>query len=308
MRIVIVGSGGVGGYFGGVLAQAGYDVTLLARGDHLAAIKAHGLKIETPDGAVLNPPIKAIGLDDSIDPCDLVVVAVKGWQLDDAIPQIQKVSDENSVILPLLNGIDATDILRAGLSDRQVASGLCGIIAAIKEPGVISHIAVDPFLTFGVGSESNIPASSLEKIKSALETAGVNTQVSDDIELSMWQKFLFICPLSAVTSVARATIGKVRSIPETRELLHQCIDEVISVGCASEVELTDEHRCIVLEQIANAPEDGTTSMQRDIIGSRRSELETQLGAVINRGVAHGLSTPALSFAYSALLPQELAVH
>ncbi len=307
MRVAIVGAGGVGGYFGGVLSQAGCDVTLLARGDHLAAIKARGLKVETPDGDVLTPPVKAIGLAESLDPCELVIVAVKGWQLDDAIPKIHKLSKKSSVILPLLNGIDATDVLRAGMPDRQVVYGLCGIISAIKEPGVIRHIAIDPFLTFGVESDSKIPQMSLEKIKAALDVSGVKVELSSNIQLALWKKFLFICPLSAVTSIARATIGKVRSIPETCELLHQCMDEVISVGQACQIKLTIEHRDEVLRMVANAPEDGTTSMQRDVTGARPSELETQLGAVIKLGKKHAVPTPALSFIYGALLPQELAV-
>ena len=307
MRIAIVGAGGVGGYFGGVLAQAGHDVTLLARGDHLAAIKANGLKVETSDGQVIAPPIKAIGLIENTDPYELVIVAVKGWQLDDAIPQIHKLSDKDSIILPLLNGIDATDVLQAGLLDRQVIFGLCGIIAAIKEPGVIKHIAVDPFITFGIDGESNVPQQSLEKIKAVLDASGVKAEISDDIQLSLWRKFLFICPLSAVTSVSRATIGEVRSVPETRELLCQCIDEVISVGQAGQVGLNDEHREDVLDMIDSALEEGTTSMQRDVMSSRPSELETQLGAVIRLGRTYGVSTTALSFIYSALLPQELAV-
>lgn len=306
MRVAVVGAGGVGGYFGGVLAQAGHDVTLLARGDHLAAIKAHGLKIETLGGDVLNPTVAAIDMNDNIDPCDLVLVAVKGWQLGDVMPQIQKLSDENSVVMPLLNGIDATEILRDGLTDRQVVSGLCGIIAAIKEPGVISHIAVDPFVTFGMEAESDTSPEILDNIKAAFDKTGVKTEISADIQVSLWQKFLFICPLSAVTSIARANIGTVRSVSETCALLYQCIDEVIDVGQASGVDLTNEHREGVLKMIAYAPEEGTTSMQRDIASARPSELETQLGVVIRRGKAQGISTPILSFAYGALLPQELA--
>ncbi len=306
MRVAIVGAGGVGGYFGGVLALAGQDVTLLARGDHLAAIKANGLKIETPTAELLAPKLTAIGDAEACEPCDLVIVAVKGWQLADVMDQIQRLSHERSVILPLLNGVSATDQLRAGLSNRQIASGLCGIIAALKAPGLIHHIAVDPFITFGVNDSAEVPPEELEKIKSTFETAGVTTKISDNISLSLWRKFLFICPLSAVTSVARATIGEVRSTVETSTLLHQCIDEVIEVGNALNIELSFEHRNEVLKQIDNAPAHGTTSMQRDIVGGRHSELETQLGAVIRLGKSCNLTTPALSFIYAALLPQESA--
>ena len=311
IKIAVVGAGGVGGYFGGVLALAGYKVTLQDKGDHLAAMRAGGLTVETIDGRALCPSVVAIGPNESCAACDLVIVSVKGWELASVTDQIRNLSHEKSVILPLLNGIDCSETLQAALPDRIVVGGFCGINSTIKAPGVIKHIALKPFVTFGTATYGattmpTVAPDVLGDIKSAFEAADVKTTVSQDIVLSIWQKFLLICPLSAVTSVARVTIDEVLANPETAELLNQCLQELTTVGLANEVALTDRDQTAVLEQIAGAPAGATTSMQRDIIASQPSELDTQLLSAISVARNCGVATPALSFIYSALIPQERA--
>lgn len=306
MKIAVVGAGGVGGYFGGVLALADNDVHLLARGAHLKAIKDNGLQIETQNQQLLEPELAVTDSAESIGHADLVIVAVKGWQLDDAIPAIRLLCHTDTLILPLLNGVNAPSTLQKALPDQKTLGGLCGIISHIKSPGLIQHIGIDPFITFGVVADNPINKAKLSELKSVFENADINTTLTEDITLAMWRKYLFICPLSAVTSVTRATIGRVRSTPESLYLLEQAVDELMNVGQAIGVQLTDEHRQTVMKSVMTAPEDGTTSMQRDIMAGRNSELDTQLGHAIRIADKANCSIPTLSFLYGALLPQSMS--
>lgn len=303
MKIAVVGAGGVGGYFGGLLALADNDVHLLARGQHLQAIKDHGLQIETQSKQILKPQVTATDSAEAIGSADLVIVAVKGWQLEEAIPSIKLLCHANTVILPLLNGVNAPSVLQKALPEQLTSGGLCGIISRIKSPGLIQHIGIDPFITFGSTDNKSIDNSQLSALNTVFEKADFKTTHSNNITLAMWRKYLFICPLSAVTSVTRVTIGQLRRIPESMALLEQAVDELKGVGQAAGVDLTDKHRDAVLANVMSSPEEGTTSMQRDIMAGRTSELDTQLGHAIRLADKYGCSIPALSFLYSALLPQ-----
>lgn len=306
MKIAVVGAGGVGGYFGGILALAGHDVQLLARGQHLQAIVESGLQLETLDNKILTPPITATNSAESIGPSDLVIVAVKGWQLEEAVESIRVLCHPDTMILPLLNGVSAPSTLKQALPRQLVLGGLCGIISHIKSPGLIQHVGIDPFITFGPIEEDVFDDYRLSELEGIFEQAEINGRLSNNITLAMWRKYLFICPLSAVTSVTRATIGTVRSVPESFELLQQAVTELMRVGQSIGVELTNEHHKIVMEQVMASPAAGTTSMQRDVMADRPSELDTQLGHAIRLARENGCSVPALSFLYGALLPQAIA--
>lgn len=310
MKIAVLGSGGVGGYFGGMIAHAGHQVHFIARGPHLDAIRANGLVLEKPNGDRINVQVEASDSIETAGAADLVIVAVKGWQLQSSLPMIAGLCRPDSVVLPLLNGIDAPAILAAGLPSTTVLGGLCGIIAYIAEPGVIKHVAIDPFVIFGAleGVTTFDPAvdknKKLADIQQALGSADFRATLSDDVRLAMWRKYLFICPLSAVTSVARSPIGSVRDTAETHDLLDTLIDETIAVARAEGVVLTGQHRDAVKQQILNGPAEGTTSMQRDIQSGRPSELETQLGCLVRLAEANKVEAPLATTLYGVLKPQE----
>lgn len=310
MKIVVIGAGGVGGYFGGMLAAAGVDVTLVARGAHLQSIQQHGLRIEHPHGQQSKVELKTqdstAASEAAATDVDLVIVSVKGSQLEEAGELIHQLYNPGAMVLPLLNGITAPDILRQKLPNHQILGGLCGIIAQIKEPGVIKHVGIEPFITFGSIEHNTSLDERLKTIHSTFEQAQFKSTVADNIQLSMWRKFIFICPLSAATSVTRATIGELHSIPESMQLFEQLLDETVAVGVASGIPLTGDHRDHVVKQVSNSPKGGTTSMQRDIRDGKPSELETQAGAVLRLGEQYSVPTPAMSLVYRALLPQEIA--
>jgi len=310
VKIAVLGAGGVGGYFGGMLAHAGHQVHFIARGQHLDAIKANGLVIENPDGDRLSVQVEASDSIASAKGADLVIVAVKGWQLESSLPLIADLCGSDTIVLPLLNGIEAPEILADGLPTVSVLGGLCGIIAYIAEAGVIKHAAIDPFIIFGAlknvtrfdsAAEQDKKLAEIEKTLAASDFKATH---ADDVRLAMWRKYLFICPLSAVTSVARATIGAVRDTPETLALLDTLIDETIAIGRSEGVELTTEHRDSVKQQILNSPAEGTTSMQRDIQSGRPSELQTQLGCLVRLAGANKVKAPLATTLYGVLKPQE----
>jgi len=228
--------------------------------------------------------------------------AVKGWQIQDAIEKIKPLMGKHTQVLPLLNGVEASSELSELLNSQNVLNGLCGIIAKIAAPGRIQHIAIDPYIK--LGETGNTTSKQTLGLKSALEDTGINVEIPDDIQRDVWLKYIFIAPLSGVTAVTRATPGLIRSIPETRAMLHSAIAESIEVGKALGVALNEADLQNTIDLIDSIPADGSTSMQRDVEAGYPSELETQTGAIVNLAKQFNLPVPVNEFIYSALIPQE----
>ena len=300
MKVAIVGAGGVGGYFGAVLANHGHEVHLIARGKHLEAIRNKGLFVSSPNGDFHVSALNATDSPSDAGIADAVIVAVKGWQLEEVVPLIASLSGPDTLILPLLNGVEAADTLNNQLKNGVVLHGLCGIIAKIDAPGKISHIAIDPFVKFGTMDNS----VELGDLKNVFNDSGVDAEIPTDIARAIWMKFLFIAPLSGVTSLTRATMDIVRTLPETREMLFSAITEAMCVGKSMGIKLNQDDVDRTLAMIDNTPVGGTTSMQRDVQAALPSELETQTGAIVRLGGKHLVETPVNTFIYNALLPQE----
>lgn len=304
MKFAIFGTGGVGGYFGGRLAEAGEDVTFIARGAHLAAIRKNGLTVESAAGDFRVFPAQATDDPASIGPVDAVVVAVKAWDVKRAAAAMRALVGPETVVIPLENGVEAPDELAAALGAAAVLGGLCKIFAYISAPGVVRHAGVDPSLAFGEmdGSESG----RVRRLRTVFRRAkGVAVEEPRDIRVALWQKFVFIAAFSGVGSVTRSNAGGIRSSPETHAMLRECMREAQEVGRARGVALasdTFEKTLAFFDQ--TLPEDATSSMQRDIQEGRPSELEYQNGAIVRLGRAAGVPTPVNEFLYGALLPQE----
>lgn len=229
MRIAIVGVGGVGGYFGGRLAQAGHDVFFIARGDHLAAMRSHGLRVQSIAGDFWLPDVKATDQPAEVGPVDLVIVGVKGWQVREAAYAMQPLIGPETAVLPLLNGVDAPTELAEVLGAEHVLAGLCRIIAYRAAPGVIVHAGVNPpSIDFGELDNRHTPR--LARIQAALEGAGIRAFIPENIHVALWQKFMLICAWSGFGAATRAPIGVWRSLPETRPLVERCLQEVVDVA------------------------------------------------------------------------------
>jgi 2-dehydropantoate 2-reductase len=305
MRFAIFGSGGVGGFFGGKLAQAGHDVTFIARGKHLVAVKENGLRVESIMGDFVIQP--AIATDDprQVGVVDVILVAVKAWDMSAAAEAMKPMVSEETVIIPLENGVDAPDQLSSALGREHVLGGLCRISVFVSEPGIIRHVGVPPYIAFGeLDNHKTKRVESLKAIFSNLE--GISVEAPEDIHKALWEKFVFIAAVSGVGAVTRQPIGIFRVVPETRAMLVSALQEVVAVGRARGVAL-DENTAdgILTTIIDNAPEGTIASMQKDIMEGSRSELGAQNGAVVRMGKELGIPTPVNAFIYASLLPMEL---
>lgn len=304
MRIAIYGAGGVGGYFGGRLAQAGEDVTFIARGEHLTAIERDGLRIDSVAGDFHIVPAKVTDDPGSIGHVDCVIVAVKAWQVADVAEAMRPMIGPDTFVVPLENGVEAADHLADALGHDHVVGGLCGILAWREGPGHIRHAGIDPFVR--IGELDNRSSERTQRLKAAFEKAtGVRAEIADDIQVAIWSKFLFICAMSGIGSITRAPIGVTRALPDTRRMIEQILEEIYRVGLATGVSLPNDAVAKALKFIDALPEKSTASMQRDIMAGYPSELEAQNGAVVRLGIEHSVSTPVNDVIHAALLPQEM---
>lgn len=303
MRIGIFASGAVGSYFGGRLALAGEEVTFIARGAHLNAILERGLRVESIKGDFTIYPARATDDPRQAGPVDYVLVAVKAWQMEEAAQAMRPMVGPETAVVPLSNGVEAPGQLAAALGGSHVLGGLCRISAFIAGPGLIRHVGIEPIVTFG---ELNRQSSRrAERLLQAFERAGVKANIPEDIQVAMWEKFIFIAAISGVGAVTRAPAGALRSVPETRDLLLQALWEIADVAWKRQVNLATDIADRTLAFIDDMQADVLASMQRDIMEGRPSELETQNGAVVRMGREIGVPTPANTFIYQSLLPQEL---
>ena len=303
LRIAVFGTGAVGGYFGGRLAQAGEDVQFIARGRHLDAIREHGLRVSSIDGDFVIHPARVTDDPSAMGAVDVVLVAVKAWQVPDAAEAIRPLVGERTFVVPLQNGIEAPGQLADVLGARRVLGGLCRLLTFIEGPGHIRHAGVAPYIAFGELDGSS--SARVESLRQAFARArGVTVEVPPDIRAAMWSKFVFIAAVGGIGAVTRAPVGVVRSQPESRRLLQQSLEEIYAVGVASGVALPSNTVADILAYIDTMPADATASMQRDVVHGRPSELEAQVGAVVRLGDRLGVAVPLHRMIYATLLPLE----
>jgi 2-dehydropantoate 2-reductase len=303
LTIAVLGTGATGGYFGGRLAEAGEDVRFIARGAHLAALREHGLTVTSVAGDFRLDPVRVSDTPADVGPVDVVLVAVKAWQVPEAAESLRPLMGERTFVVPLQNGIDAPDQLAAVLGADRVLGGFCSILASLEGPGRIRHMGVVPYIAFGELDGS--AGARAEALRAAFARArGVTVEVPPDIRAAMWNKFLFITALSGVGAVTRAPVGAIRSLPESRGLLREALEEIHALAVRSGIALSADAVERTLAFIDGLPPDGTASMQRDVLAGRPSELETQVGTVVRLGERLGVEVPVHRTIYAALLPQE----
>jgi 2-dehydropantoate 2-reductase len=306
MRIAVFGTGGAAGYFGGRLAQAGEEVVFIARGEHLQALRTHGLRVDSVKGDFMVQSVQASDDPAQLGIVDAILVGVKAWQVPEAARAMRPLVGPKTFVMPLQNGVDAPTELAAVLGAEHVLGGLCRIISFVAGPGQIRHVGGEPYLAFG--ELDNRPSERTEKLRQAFARAqGVMVEIPADILAAIWQKFLLIASWGGVGAVTRAPIGVLRTLPETRPMLEQAMQEILSVALAHNIALSQEAINHSLAFIDSLPPAGTASMQRDIMEGRPSELASQNGAVVRLGQEVGVATPLHAFIYHSLLPLELRV-
>jgi len=296
MKIVMMGSGGVGGYYGARLQQAGHELAFVARGAHAEAMRKNGLRIRSDLGdahlsvRVLEDPAQA-------GPADLAVIAVKLWDTEDAARAVARVP--RAAVVSLQNGVDKDEVLAGALGRDRVLGGVTHIAAVIAEPGVIAQTGKLQRVTLGELDGSRTPR--LQAMADAFRSGGVETVVSDDIRRVTWEKFVFLSALSGLTALTRKPIGDVRANPATRSLLLEALREAVAVARAEGAGLDDAFAQKQLETIDSLPAGMLSSMAQDLLRGRRLELPWLSGAVVRRAEKHGLRVPAHQAIHAALV-------
>lgn len=301
MKIAIIGTGGVGGYFGGRLAKAGNDVTFLARGKHLEAILSRGLIVQSIKENFTLQPVQATDSITSIGKVDLVLLCVKSWLVKEMAKDLLPLLKEDTIVLPLENGVMAAEELRSVIPAHHVLGGLCRIISKIEAPGVIRHFGVDPTIVFG--ELNNEKSERVVQLKEVFESAGFNARISHDIQADLWKKFIQIC-VSGLLGVTRVPYGGIREVKETREMMIALFQEVYDLSQKMGINIEPEFVEKTVGVIDGFDYNASASLARDIWEGRPSELEYQNGTVVRLAEKYGLDVPVNQFIYSALLPQE----
>jgi 2-dehydropantoate 2-reductase len=303
MRVAIMGAGGVGGYFGGLLAKAGHDVTFIARGEHLQAIRAHGLRVESVHGDFLVQPAQATDNAADVGPVDVVLFTTKTYHIEQAAEAMRPLVGPQTAILPLQNGVDASERLFPFFGPEPVLGGTCHVVSLVAAPGVIQQRST--FRRIGVGELQEGPVTPrVQAIADALVQAGAEAEASTNINKGRWAKFVFIAAISGVGAVTRVPAEQIVGCPETRQMLEQAMREVEALAAASGVTLDADIVPKTMEFCDNLAPGTTASMQRDILEGRPSELESQNGFAARQGAKLGVPVPVNAFIYAALLPQE----
>jgi 2-dehydropantoate 2-reductase len=306
MRIAILGAGGIGGYYGGMLARSGNDVSMLARGENLAALRQKGLEVRTPEESFV-VAVKAEDDAKHFPPLDCAIVAVKTYSLAEIAPAAQLLAQQGALIVPLLNGVDIADrLIELGVPKHNVLGGLTTISVVRIAPGIferrgqVQQIAIGEFDEAKPDAGAPARGERVQQIVAAFRIAGVDARVSTDIRADLWRKFAFLAPLAAACGLARSPIGRVRATPLGRLLLERGIREVVAVGRARGISLDENDVDRILKFCDSLPETNKPSLLYDLEAGRPTEIEDLSGAVSRIGRLAGIETPIHDTAAAAI--------
>jgi 2-dehydropantoate 2-reductase len=300
MRIAVVGSGGTGGFFGGLLARAGEEVIFIARGDNLEALRSQGLTVRSRLAGEFTLPVLATDSPEEVGPVDLILFCVKTYDTDSAAESIRPMLDADTMLLSLQNGVDNAERIAEIAGHQPRLGAVAYVVSAIEAPGVVAQTAGPGKIL--LGELAGGTSERTERLHGVLQRAAIAAEVHPDVRVAIWQKFLFICAFSGVTALTRVPIGPILADPETHALFRGTLEEAEVVARGGGIELPED--CV--EQalaMATAVEPwGRGSLYYDLAHERRLELEALNGEVAHRGREHGIPTP-LNFAiYAALKP------
>lgn len=298
MRFIMLGAGGVGGYFGGRLAAAGNEITFVARGAHMEAIKNNGLSIKSPRGDLRLKDLRVVADPAAAGPADVIFLAVKLGDADAAIEAIRPVVGPGTTVISLQNGVEAEDRLEAAFGPGHVAGGVAYIAAAIETPGVIRHLGANQRIQ--LGTLPGHPGAPVAAIVEILAAAGIDAEMPADITLAIWQKFVFLVGLSATTTLTGQPVGVIRSDPRGRAFLHDVMAEATLVARARGVGLAADFARDRLAFADTLPEAMRASMAHDHAAGKPLELPWLSGAVVRMGAEAGVPTPVNNAVVAAL--------
>ena len=300
MKIAVMGAGAIGGYFGGRLAKAGFDVSFIARGAHLDVIRKNGLKVLSPLGDFTIHPATVTDDPAEIGPVDVILFMVKNYDTLQAAEQIRPLVGPDTAIIPFQNGVEARAMLSNVLGARHVLGGVAFIPASIQEPGVIKHNAELAKLVFGEFDKQITPRA--VAFLDALEKAGVTGEIPADISMVLWSKLMFLTSMSAINCITRQPVGLVQSDGETIALYMDAMREVAAVAAAHGVALGEEVIANNMALAKSFPPNNKTSMFQDLEAGRSLEIDYLSGAVVRLGREKGIETPIHRTAWVAIKP------
>ena len=300
MRIAVIGAGGVGGYFGAKLAAGGNDVAFVARGAHLAAMRANGLRVESAGGDTVLPRVIATDNPSSLAPVDVVMFCVKLWDVEQSAAQIVPLVAQGGVVIPFQNGIDSHEVLARVLGAGHVLGGVAYIAASIRAPGVIAHVG--SMARLRVGAFSHVLADRARAFVDACRATGVEAELAPDIRHALWEKFVFLSALSGLTCLARQPLGCIRSDPELRATFEAAVRETIAVAATKGVAFADDFVARQLRALDGLPAEMRSSMLGDLIAGHRLEAPWLCGRVAELARLAGMGAPVNATIYAGLKP------
>jgi 2-dehydropantoate 2-reductase len=301
LKIGIVGTGGVGGYFGGKLSKAGNDVIFLARGEHLNEINKNGLTIKSIHGDFRVDAIRATDTLKDFGVVDIAIIAVKAWQLKDIANDLINITDQHTIILPLQNGISAIDELQKQIPPDRFIGGLCRIMSKIEAPAIINHFGVEPTITFGEIDKTI--SRRCEEVLKVFTKADIKATISADIIAELWKKFIVIC-VGGLLAVTKTTYGELRELNVTRQMMVGLLQEIYMLSQKLDVNIESDFVNKSISVIDSYPYDSTASLTRDVWNGKPSEIEYQNGTVVKLAKKYLLNTPINEFVYNCILPME----
>lgn len=298
MKILVMGSGGVGGYFGGRLAAAGNDVTFVARGAHLAAMQRDGLLLDSQLGNVTVKPVKAVDTPAAAGSADIVIFATKLGDTRTAAQSLRPVVGPKTTIITFQNGVEGAQTIAEELPGVHVVPGVARIASHISKPGTIEHRSHFARLEFGEPQGGSSPV--LEAFHGLCKAAGIDAVIAPDIARNLWMKFAMLAPFSGLTTLTGHTSAPLRENAKTRALFEAAVAEVIAVGRAEGIKLTEQDVAAVMKGFDGNPPAMTSSMAHDRRAGKPLELDYLSGAVVRIGARHGVPTPTHTFITQAL--------
>jgi len=288
MRIAVLGSGGIGGYYGALLAKAGHDVSFIARGAHLEAMQRRGLTLRTPDGDS-TIPVTAVADTRTVGAVDLVLFCVKSYDTEPAAQALAPLMARDTAVVTFQNGVDNVEAIASVVGSGTVLVGVVYIALQLAGPGMVQRTGGEGKIV--LGELGGALTERVQRIASAFQQSGVPHQVSTDINRVLWEKFLFIAGVGGVTALARSGIGPLLASPEGRTLLTTSREEIAAVARAERVPLPADAADRAVEQAATLPPQWRSSLARDLEDGRRLEVKALSGAVVRRGLKLGVLTP-----------------
>ena len=303
MKILIMGTGGVGGYYGGLLAQQGNDVTFIARGAHLYALRHAGLKVHSVHGDFIVSPANATDAPINVGAVDLILFCVKAYSTDEAAQAIRPAVGLHTSVLSLQNGVDAAARIGKVIGMEHVLGGATWLSSAVEAPGVIKQVS--QFRRVVLGELDGSRSERIQSVYEVLKNAGIDVEIYEDIRRILWTKFVFISSASSFGSLTRLPMAEYRSIPETRALIIGLMREVEALARAQGIALDEEVVQKSLEFMDNAGPHIKASMQLDVESGHRTELESIVGVIGRKGRELNVPTPIADLIYASLLPVEL---